>query len=152
MAMGSSPSRNRLPRILPYHLGTSSQALPTTVRFRLSRQHPSLWHHLHIYIISLVPTPRLVHSHLPQGPCLTSILMRRLRRGLLVCGRPRHSLPRKVTGHQRPPLLRLHWLQKLRLHPSTKFSSALQPLLEVNPLPTTPSTLPSGYLFFFSAH
>jgi len=61
---------------------------------------------------------------------------------------PRHSLPTKFPGPQRPPLLRLHWLQKLRLHPSIKYSSALQPLLEVNPLPTTPSTLPSVYPFF----
>ena len=146
--MGCSPSHNRLPRILPYHLGTSSQALPAKVRFRLSRQHPSLWHHLHIYIISLVSTPRLVRSHLPQGPCLTSILMRRLLHGLLVCVRPRHSLRIKVLGPQRLPLLRLHWLQKLRLHPSIKYSSALQPRPKVNPLPTTPSTHLSGYLFF----
>ena len=39
------------------------------------------------------------------------------------------------------------------IHPSnTEFITTVQLLPEENPLPTTPSTLPSLYLFFFSVH
>src|SRR5260221_7959737 len=45
---------------------------------------------------SSASTPRLVHSHLPRGPCLTSILMRGLLLGLLVPHVPQTSQVRNA--------------------------------------------------------
>ncbi len=122
-----------------YHLGTHSRPRSGSA----CRGNIDLY--ATICISRLQYRPLLVHSHLPRGPCLPSILMCRLLRGLPVTPFPQRS---QVRGPQRPPLLRLHWLQKLRLHPSIKYSSALRPFPEVNPLSTTPSTLPGVYLFF----
>jgi hypothetical protein len=55
---------------------------------------------------------------------------------------PRHSLTSHKGSRSATPTF--------DLHASIKYSSALQPLPdpELNPLPTTPSTFPSVYLFF----
>jgi len=96
-------------------------------------------------------TPRLVHSHLPRAMFDIDFHARppprppRLRSLSPLTSQKGH---RSSTSTSATVALASKASAASATRPPIKYSSALQPLPEVNPLPTTPSTLPSGYLFF----